>query len=79
MNTRKWIAFGIALVAILASIALIKFFPFWVTISCLVTFIAGVVAGYIYKEPEVITKIVNKIVEVPAKTKTTKKNTKKVE
>lgn len=79
MNTRKWIAFGIAFIALLAVLASIKFFPFWATITCLAAFIAGATAGYIYKEPEIITKIVEKIVEVPVKTKTTKKNTKKVE
>jgi hypothetical protein len=79
MNTRKWIALGIALIVILAAMALIKFYPLWVTISCLVAFIAGTIAGYVYKGPEIITKIVEKIVEVPAKPKTTKKKTKKVE
>lgn len=68
MNTKRWIALIIMAGAVVGSLGLIKLFPFWVTLACLVCLVLGAVAGYMFKnsveevielvEPEAV---VNKI------------------
>ena len=80
MNTKRWISLGVAFAAIVLAVAMIKAFPVYVTFCCLITFICGTVAGYLFKNPEVqkVIEYVEKIVEVPNKVTKPKKN-KKVE
>ena len=80
MNTKRWISLGVTLAAIVLAIAMIKVFPIYVTFCCLITFVCGTVAGYLFKNPEVqkVIEYVEKIVEVPNKVTKPKKN-KKVE
>lgn len=78
MNTKRWISLGVSFAAVVLAIALIKVFPIYVTFCCLLTFICGTVAGYLFKNPEVqkVIEYVEKIVEVPVKATKTKKNKK---
>ena len=80
MNTKRWISLGVAFAAIVLAIAMIKVFPVYVTFCCLLTFICGAVAGYLFKNPEVqkVIEYVEKVVEVPNKV-TKPKRMKKVE
>lgn len=80
MNTKRWISLGVAFAAIVLAIAMIKVFPVYVTFCCLLTFVCGTVAGYLFKNPEVLKVIeyVEKTVEKPVKAIKVKKN-KKVE
>lgn len=50
MTKEKWIALAITVVAVIGSLGLIKIYPFWATLSCLVSFILGVTASYYYKK-----------------------------
>lgn len=78
MNTKRWISLGIvALVAIIA-IVLINVLPIWITLYAGLAFVAGFVAGHLFKKPEVITETVEKIVEVVKETKASKSKAKKV-
>lgn len=52
MNTKRWIALAIVAGIVLGSLVLIKLFPFWTTLACLVSLIAGFAAGYMFKNPE---------------------------
>lgn len=54
MNTRKWISVAIVAAVVVGSLALIKIFPFWATLACLVALVGGFVAGYLYKDKEEI-------------------------
>lgn len=78
MNTKRWISLGVSFAAVVLAIALIKVFPIYVTFCCLLTFICGTIAGYLFKNPEVqkVIEYVEKIVEVPVKVTKTKKNKK---
>jgi membrane protein DedA with SNARE-associated domain len=77
MNTKRWIALAIVAVVVVGSLGLIKLFPFWATLACLVSVIAGFAAGYLFKRD--IIKEVEKVVEVvkEAPVKATKKTVKK--
>lgn len=60
MTTKKWIAIAIIAAVVIGSLALIKVFPFWATLSCLVSLVAGVIAGYIFKDKvEEVATVVN--------------------
>ena len=62
MNTKRWIALAIVAVVVISSLGLIKLFPFWVTLACLVSLVAGFAAGYLFKKD--VVKVVEKVVEV---------------
>lgn len=51
MNTKRWIALAIVAVVVVGSLGLIKLFPFWVTLACLVSLVGGFAAGYLTKNP----------------------------
>lgn len=70
MTKEKWIALAITVVAVIGSLGLIKIYPFWATLSCLVSFILGVTASYYYKKGA--TKNTVEITEAPKETVTTK-------
>lgn len=72
MTKERWIAVAIIALVVLGSLALIKIFPFWVTLACLFSITAGFIAGYMYKKPEIITKIQEVIKEVPVPVKSAK-------
>lgn len=78
MNNKKWISFGVTFALIVASVVAIYFMGIWTSIIALSTFALGKFLGGYEKEPEIIEKIVEKIVEVPIK-KTKPKKGKKVE
>lgn len=77
MNTKRWISLAIVAVVAVGSLGLIKLFPFWVTLACLVTAVAGFTAGYLFKKDVIkeVEKVVEVIKEIPVKT--TRKTTKK--
>lgn len=77
MNTKRWIALAIVAVVVVGSLGLIKLFPFWATLACLVSVIAGFAAGYLFKKDIIkeVEKVVEVVKEVPVKA--TKKTTKK--
>lgn len=79
MSKKQWISAGVTLAMIILGVILIKFLGLWTSIIALCSFFIGKVLGDQTKEPEIVTKIVEKIVEVPNKPKAKKKNTKKVE
>lgn len=54
MTKKRWIAVAIVAAVVVGSLGLIKLFPFWATLACLVSLIAGFVAGYMFKNPEEI-------------------------
>lgn len=49
MTTKKWISLAIVAVVAVGALALIKLFPFWVTLACLVSLVGGFAAGYLAK------------------------------
>lgn len=49
MNTKRWISLAIVVAVVVGALALIKLFPFWVTIACLVALVGGFAAGYLAK------------------------------
>lgn len=49
MNTKRWISLAIVAVVVVGALALIKLFPFWVTLACLVSLVGGFAAGYLAK------------------------------
>lgn len=60
MNTKRWISVAIVVVAVVLSLLLIKLFPFWVTLACVVCLAGGFIAGYLFKEPiEEIAEVVD--------------------
>ena len=75
MNTKRWISLGVTVLVIVLAIVLTNVLPIWITLYACLAFAAGCVAGYLFKKPEVITKTVEKIVEVtkPIKIKKAKK------
>lgn len=50
MTVKKWISLAIVVVVAVGALALIKLFPFWVTIACLVALVGGFAAGYLAKD-----------------------------
>lgn len=50
MTTKKWISAAIIAVVVVGALALIKLFPFWVTLSCLISLAGGLIAGYLLKD-----------------------------
>ena len=79
MSNKQWISVGVTLAMIILGVILIKFLGLWTSIIALCSYFVGKILGSKTTEPEVVEKIVEKIVEVPNKPKATKKNTKKVE
>lgn len=77
MNTKRWIALAIVAVVVVGSLGLIKLFPFWATLACLVSMIAGFTAGYLFKKDIIkeVEKVVEVVKEVPVRA--TKKTIKK--
>lgn len=69
MNTKRWIALAIVAVVVVGSLGLIKLFPFWATLACLVSVVAGFAAGYIFKKDIIkeVEKVVEVVKEVPVK------------
>lgn len=57
MTKKKWFAIGIIAVVVIGALALIKVFPFWVTLVCLACGVAGYIAGYLFRDPE--TSVIN--------------------
>lgn len=77
MTKKRWIAVAIVAAVVVGSFGLIKLFPFWATLTCLVSVIAGFAAGYLFKKDIIkeVEKVVEVVKEVPVKA--TKKTTKK--
>lgn len=50
MTVKKWISVAIAAVGVVGALLLIKLFPFWVTLACLVCLVLGAIAGYLFKD-----------------------------
>lgn len=77
MNTKRWISLAIVAVVVVGSLGLIKLFPFWATLACLVSVVAGFAAGYLFKRDIIkeVEKVVEVVKEVPVKA--TKKTNKK--
>ena len=77
MNTQRWIVLAIVAVVVVGSLGLIKLFPFWATLACLVSVIAGFAAGYLFKRDIIkeVEKVVEVVKEVPVRA--TKKTIKK--
>ena len=50
MTVKKWISLAIVVAVAVGALALIKLFPFWVTIACLVSLVGGFAAGYLAKD-----------------------------
>jgi hypothetical protein len=73
MNTRRWIALGITALIVVITIVLINVLPIWTTLYAALAFAAGAVAGYLFKNPEIVTETVEKIVEVTKPKKVKKK------
>lgn len=51
MTVKRWISLAIVLAVVVGALALIKLFPFWVTIACLAALVGGFAAGYLAKNP----------------------------
>ena len=62
MTKKRWFSLAIVAVVVIGSLGLIKLFPFWVTLACLVSLVAGLAAGYLFKKD--VVKVVEKVVEV---------------
>lgn len=77
MTKKRWIAVAIVAAVVVGSLGLIKLFPFWATLACLVSVIAGFAAGYLFKRDIIkeVEKVVEVVKEVPVKA--TKKTIKK--
>lgn len=77
MTKKRWISLAIVAVVVVGSLGLIKLFPFWATLACLVSVIAGFAAGYLFKRDIIkeVEKVVEVVKEVPVKA--TKKTIKK--
>lgn len=78
MNKKKWISFGVTVALIIAAVVAIYFMGIWTSVIALSTFALGRFLGNYTKEPEIVEKIVEKVIEVPIK-KNKSKKTKKVE
>lgn len=77
MTKKRWISLAIVAVVVVGSLGLIKLFPFWATLACLVSVIAGFAAGYLFKRDIIkeVEKVVEVVKEVPVRA--TKKTVKK--
>lgn len=77
MTKKRWIAVAIVAAVVVGSLGLIKLFPFWATLACLVSVVAGFAAGYLFKRDIIkeVEKVVEVVKEVPVKA--TKKTIKK--
>lgn len=77
MTKKRWISLAIVAVVVVGSLGLIKLFPFWATLACLVSMIAGFAAGYLFKKDIIkeVEKVVEVVKEVPVRA--TKKTIKK--
>lgn len=77
MTKKRWIAVAIVAAVVVGSLGLIKLFPFWATLACLISMIAGFAAGYLFKRDIIkeVEKVVEVVKEVPVKA--TKKTIKK--
>lgn len=49
MTTKRWISLAIVAAVVVGALALIKLFPFWATLACLVSLVGGFAAGYLAK------------------------------
>lgn len=69
MTKKRWFSLAIIAVVVIGSLGLIKLFPFWVTLACLVSLVAGFAAGYLFKKDviKVVEKVVEVIKEIPSK------------
>lgn len=65
MTKKRWFSLAIVAVVVIGSLGLIKLFPFWVTLACLVSLVAGFAAGYLFKKD--VVKVVEVIKEIPSK------------
>lgn len=65
MTKKRWFSLAIVAVVVIGSLGLIKLFPFWVTLACLVSLVAGFAAGYLFKKD--VTKVVEVIKEIPSR------------
>lgn len=77
MTKKRWIAVAIVAAVVVGSLGLIKLFPFWATLACLVSVVAGFAAGYLFKKDIIkeVEKVVEVVKEVPVRA--TKKTIKK--
>lgn len=70
-NKQKWIIALIAVAVVVGVIAAVKLMPMYATLACVASFVLGWIGGYNSKRPEIkeipVEKIVEKIIEVPAK------------
>ena len=73
MTKKRWFSLAIIAVVVIGSLGLIKLFPFWVTLACLVSLVAGFAAGYLFKKD--VVKVVEVIKEIPSR-KSSKKTKK---
>lgn len=65
MTKKRWFSLAIVAVVVIGSLGLIKLFPFWVTLACLVSLAAGFAAGYLFKKD--VIKVVEVIKEIPSR------------
>lgn len=49
MTTKRWISLAIVAAVVVGALALIKLFPFWAILACLVSLVGGLAAGYLAK------------------------------
>ena len=59
MTKKRWFSLAIVAVVVIGSLGLIKLFPFWVTLACLVSLVAGFAAGYLFKKD--VVKVFRKV------------------
>ena len=62
MSNKQWISAGVTLVMIILGVILIKFLGLWTSIIALCSYFVGKIVGSKTTEPEIIEKIVEKIV-----------------
>lgn len=77
VENKRLIAWTIMAMVVIGSLALVKLFPFWVTLCCVGSLAAGFISGYIFRKPEIITEIKEIIKEVPVTVKSRKSSPKK--
>ena len=65
MTKKRWFSLAIVAVVVIGSLGLIKLFPFWVTLACLISLVAGFAAGYLFKKD--VVKVVEVIKEIPSR------------
>lgn len=59
MNWKKIVSIAIMAVVVLGALALIKFMPFWATVTTLVALIAGFIASWLWKDK------IEEVIEIP--------------